>query len=179
MFRRWAENRMYRNTMLLAVQALRGAARSQNALEKLRLLDTAEQKLRDARWLRPELADERFEESLSEIAQSRKRTLKKQAMPAVDRLLEAAEKGLAEKGELLRAAGELLAFLHQYLPEDAETLRLSARFRSLGGKQIPYRPAPALSDRYQRVEPGAGCATLIAIVVVAAAGVGWWVVGVL
>lgn len=178
MFRRWAENRMYRNTMLLAVQALRGAARSQNALEKLHLLDTAEQKLRDACWLRPEVADERFEDSLKEITQSRERTLKKRAMPAVDQLLEAAEKGLAEKDELLRAAGELLAFLHHYLPEDAETLRLSARFRSLGGEQVPYRPVPALSDHYQRVEPGAGCAALIALVVVAA-GVGWWMVGVL
>lgn len=184
MFRRWAESRMYRNTMLLAVRALRGAARTPNALEKLRLLDVAEQRLRDAHWLRPDVSKERFDAGLKEIARSRQRTLKEQALPAVGRLLEVAESlghagGVphdqaeqatqaggppydgAEKGEMLRAAGEILAFLYHYLPDDPETQQLGARFRSLGGEQTPYRPVPALADHYHRPAPGAGCGAVI------------------
>ena len=46
MFRRWAETRMYRKTMRLAVGELRRAARTANALAKLHALDNAEQKLK-------------------------------------------------------------------------------------------------------------------------------------
>jgi len=161
MFRAWAENRMYGNTMRLAVQALREAARTANALDKLRLLDFAEQKLRDANWLRPEVGKEQRELGLEEIARNRQATLRQQAMPAAGRLLEAAEKGVAEKRELLRAAGELLAFLYHYLPEEAETQALGARFRSLGGEQPAYRPIPALADKYHRPEGGVGCGAMI------------------
>ena len=49
MFRRWAEDRMYRRTMQLAVSELRRAARTSNALEKLQALDIAEQKLLETR----------------------------------------------------------------------------------------------------------------------------------
>jgi hypothetical protein len=161
MFRRWAESRMYRNTMLLAVRALRGAPRTPNALEKLRLLDVAEQKLRDAHWLRPDVSKERFDAGLKEIARSRQRTLKQQAFAAVGKLLEAVEKGVGEKGEMLRAAGEILAFLYHYLPDDPETQQLGARFRSLEGEQRPYRPEPALADHYHRPAPGAGCGAMI------------------
>ena len=174
MFRRWAENRMYRNTMVLAVQALRAAARTPNALEKLRLLDTAEQKLRDAHWLRPDLSEDRFEAGLQESARSRQRTLQEQARPAVSRLLEAAEKGVAEKAELLRAAGEIISFLYHYVPDDPETQQLSARFRSLGGEQTPYRPQPALADRYPRPEPGAGCGAVIGGLLILSLLLWWW-----
>jgi hypothetical protein len=31
----------------------------------------------------------------------------------------------------------------------------------LGGEQTPYRPQPALADRYHRPQAGAGCGTII------------------
>jgi len=182
MFRAWAENRMYRNTMRLAVQALREAARTANALDKLRLLDSAEQKLRDANWLRPEVGKEGRELGLEEIARNRQATLRQQAMPAVGRLLEVAGKvgqagsppyDGAEKGELLRAAGELLAFLYYYLPEEAEVQALGARFRSLGGEQPSYRRTPALADQYHRPEGGVGCGAVIGGLMVVAGLCAW------
>ncbi len=173
MFRAWAENRMYRNTMRLAVQALREAARTANALDKLRLLDLAEQKLRDANWLRPEVGKEPRELGLEEIVRNRQATLRQQAMPAVGRLLEAAEKGAAEKGELLKAAGALLAFLYHYLPEEAEGQALGARFRGLGGEQPAYRRMPALADQYHRPEGGAGCGAVIGGLMVVAGLCAW------
>lgn len=164
---------MYRNTMVLAVQALREAARTANALEKLRCLEIAEQKLRDAGWLRPEVGQERRNLGLEEIARSRQRALREQAIPAVGRLLEAAEKGVPDKGELLRAAGELLAFLYHYLPDEPQAQALGARFRSLGGEQSPYRPVPALADQYHRPEGGAGCMVLLGGLVVLGLLI-WW-----
>jgi len=172
-FRRWAEGRMYRNTMKIAVQALREAARTRNALEKLQQLDVAEQKLRDASWLRPELGKERFQTGLEEIRRSRERTLRDQSVPAVGRLLEAAEKGIAEREVMLELAGALLAFLYHYCPDHAELQALSAQFRQLGGKQPPYRPTRALSETYHRPEPGAGCGALIGGLLAVVAAI-WW-----
>jgi hypothetical protein len=161
MFRRWAENRIYRNTLRVAVNALREAARTPDPLRKLHLLDLAEQKLRDASWLKPELATERYRPGLEEIARSRDRALKEQALPAVAKLLQVVEQGVGDRKVLLAPAGELLAFLFRYLPDHPEAQALGARFRQLGGEQRPYRPIPALSEMYHRPEAAAGCGTLI------------------
>lgn len=161
MLRRWAENRMYRRSMQLAVSGLRHAARTRNALEKLQSLELAEQKLKDALWLRPDAASERFRAGLEEIQRSRLNSLREFAVPAVERLLEAAEKDVADRATMLEPAGELLAYLHHYLPDDSRTQEMSARFRQLGGKQPPYRAVPALADMYHRPAAGAGCGSLI------------------
>jgi hypothetical protein len=174
MLKRWAEARIYRNTMRVAVQALREAARTSNALEKLRLLDVAEQKLRDATWLRPERADEHFESGIEEIRRSRQRTLKEQAVPAVGRLLEAAGKGIGDKKILLQPAAELLAYLHHYCPEEAAAQDLSACFRGLGGEQRAYRPITPLSEHYNPAYAFAGCGLLLALLAVAAVTI--WVI---
>ncbi len=152
MFRRWAEERLYRRTMQVAVAELRRAARAANSLEKLQALEVAEQKLRDAQWLRPETDRARFETGLVEIQHSRKHTLE-QALPAVERLLEAAEQGIGEREEMLLAAGRLLALLNHYLPEDSRIEPLNARFLALEGKQQPYVPIPPLSELYHRPPP--------------------------
>lgn len=166
MFRRWAETRLYRKTMQMAVSELRRAARTSNALEKLEALETAEQKLKDAAWLSEEESGERFEAGLKEIERSRGRALRKQAIPAVERLLEAAEKGIADRKVMLEPAGRLLAYLYHYVPDDDKLQELSARFRELGGEQPPYRPVRPLSETYRRPEGGAGCGALIGGVVV-------------
>ena len=70
MFRRWAENRMYRRSMQLAVMELRRAARASNLLEKLGALEVAEQKLRDAQWLSPGQDKKRFEAGLKKLMTS-------------------------------------------------------------------------------------------------------------
>jgi hypothetical protein len=164
MFRRWAEARMYRKTVQLAVSELRRAARTPNALEKLEALETAEQKLKDALWLCPEESKERFEAGLAEIQRSRDRSLK-QALPAVERLLDAAESGVGYPDAILQPAGRLLAILNHYLPDDAQVDLLSSRLRQLGGKQPPYRPVAPLAEMYHRPEGGAGCGALIGGVV--------------
>jgi hypothetical protein len=162
MLRRWAENRIYRRTLQLAVAELRRAARTPNALEKLQALEIAEQKLRDAAWLRPEAAGAKFQAGLQEIQRSRARVLGKEAPAAIERLLEAAAKGVLDSRVMLEPAGHLLAFLYHYLPDDPRAQALSARFRELGGKQPPYKPATPLSELYHRPEPGMGCGALIA-----------------
>ena len=167
MFRGWAEARMYRRSMQIAVAELRRAARSANALEKLRCLEIAEQKLNDAVWLCPDAGGERFDAGLAEIQRSREATLHEQAVPAVERLLAAAEKGIAEKGELLRAAGELLSLLDHYLPEEDRVEALSARFRQLGGKPTPYQAIQPLSEIYHRPSGGTGCGALVGGLMVA------------
>ncbi len=160
MLRRWAETRMYRRTMQLAVSELRRAARTANALEKLHALENAEQKLKDAQWLSPEEDRHRFEAGLAEIQRSRERTLQ-EAVAAVERLLEAAEKGLADSSDLLKASGQLLSFLNHYLPEDPKVELLSGRFLQLGGEQPPYVPVPAIAEMYRRPESGPGCGAMI------------------
>jgi len=163
MFRRWAETRMFRKTMRLAVSELRRAARTANALEKLQALDNAEQKLKDARWLSPAEDQGRFDAGLGEIERSRKRTLD-EAVPAVERLLEAAGKGVVDSAELLRAAGRLLSFLNHYLPEDSRVELLSGQFVQMGGEQPPYTPVHPLSEAYHRPEAGAGCGAAIILI---------------
>jgi hypothetical protein len=169
MFQRWAEERLYRRTMQLAVAELRRAARAANLLEKLQALDTAEQKLKDAAWLRPEAASERFQAGLGEIARSRLKALSEQAPAAVERLLEAAQRNIGDQAVMLEAAGALLTFLFHYLPEDARAQALSARFRELGGKQPPYQPVPPLAEIYHRPHGGLGCGGLIAGLILIAA----------
>lgn len=154
MFRRWAEERIYKKTMQVAVAELRRAARTANALEKLVALEIAERKLRDAAWLRPERVSDEYNAGLQEIERSRLRTLREQAQPAVERLLETAEQGGPAKAIVLEAAAHLLTFLYHYLPEAPEVGALSARFRELGGKQQPYQPIRPLSEVYHRPEPG-------------------------
>ncbi len=161
MIGRWAEGRMYRRTVQIAVAELRRAARASNVVEKLRSLEVAEQKFKDALWLRPEASADRFATGLREIERSRRRTLVKEGMPSLERLLDAAEERPAERDEMLRAAGELLSFLDHYIPEDNRVEVLSARFRELGGKGSPYRPATPLSEIYHRRAGGTGCGTLI------------------
>jgi hypothetical protein len=172
MFRRWAEARIYRKTVQLAVGELRRAARTGNALEKLDALEVAEQKLEDALWLCPsggqaDKSRERFEGGLAEVRQSRERALRELALPMVARLLERAEKEAAEREGALEAAGELLSFLNHYLPDDTETEILSARFRELGGTPRPYRPMKPLSEVYHRPEPGLGCVIALMVLVLA------------
>jgi hypothetical protein len=147
--------------MQIAVSELRRAARTANALEKLRALEVAEQKLNDSVWLRPEASTDQFQAGLQELRRSRMSTLREQAVPAVERLLEAVEKGLGEREMMLAPAGELLALLYHYLPDEPEVQTLSARFRQLGGKQAPYQPITPLSEMYHRPAHGIGCATLM------------------
>ena len=161
MFRRWAEARMYRRTVQVAVSALRRASRAADAREKLKLLDLAEQKLKDALWLDPEASPDGFQTGLDEIERSRRDTLRSQALPAVERLLEAAEADLGDQDAFLRPAGELLAFVFHYDPEEANAQALSARFRQLGGKQSPYQPVRPLSEQYHRPRAGVGCAVFL------------------
>lgn len=165
MFQRWAEARLYRRTMQIAVAELRRAARTANTLEKLQALEVAEQKLRDAQWLSPETDRARFETGLAEIQRSRKQTLE-QALPAAERLLEAAEKGIGDREEMLLAAGRLLALLNHYLPEDPRIEPLNARFLGLGGKQQAYVPIPPLSEMYHQPASAVGCGTLIGLLLV-------------
>ena len=173
MFRRWAEGRMYRRTVQLAVSELRRAARTPSALEKLHALELAEQKLEDALWLCPEKSREQFEGGVAEVQRSRERALREQALPAVGRLLAAAEREGADSEGALEAAAELLCFLNHYLPEEAETEVLSARFRELGGRPRAYRPVAALSEAYQRPRGGLGCGTGIVGMVVTCLVVCW------
>ena len=160
MLRRWGEARMYRKTLQIAVAELRSAARTSNALEKLRSLEVAEQKLKDALWLSPTDARERFESGVEEIARSRERTLNDSAL-AVARLLDAAQADIGERGVMLEAAGELLSFLNHYRPDDRDVEVLSARFLELGGKQVEYRPVTPLSELYHRPQAGMGCGSVL------------------
>ena len=162
MFRRWAETRMYRKTMRLAISELRRAARTANALEKLQALDNAEQKLKDARWLSPGEDAGRFEAGLGEIERSRKRTLE-EAIAGLEQSLEAAGKGAPDSAELLRAAGQLLSFLNHYLPDDSRVELLSGQLVQMGGEQPPYTPVRPLSEAYHRPEPGAGCGAAVGL----------------
>lgn len=172
MFRRWAETRLYSKTMRLAVSELRRAARTANALEKLQALDNAEQKLKDAQWLSPAEDQGRFEAGLGEIERSRKRTLD-EAIPAVERLLDAAGKGVVDSTEVLRPAGQLLSFLNHYLPEDSRVEILSGQLVQMGGEQPPYVPVRPLSEIYHRPEAGAGCGAAICLVLLLTAfGIG-------
>jgi len=161
MFRRWAEARMYRRTVQVAVSALRRASRTADAREKLKLLDLAEQKLKDALWLDPEGSQDGFQTGLDEIGRSRRDTLRSQALPAVERLLDAADADLGDRNAFLRPAGELLAFVFYYDPEEAKAQALSARFRQLGGQQPPYQPVTPLREQYHRPRAGVGCAVLL------------------
>jgi hypothetical protein len=151
-FRRWAEERIYRKTMQIAVAELRRASRTANALEKLASLDIAEQKLKDAAWLRPERVADEYRVGLQQIEQSRLKTLREQAGPAVARLLDAAEGDGATKALQLEAAAHLLASMYHYLPNEPEVESLGARFRELGGKQQAYQQIKPLSEFYHRVE---------------------------
>ncbi|MBN1458393.1 MAG: hypothetical protein JXA57_02580 [Armatimonadetes bacterium] len=162
MFRRWAEARMWRRTMQIAVSEMRRAARTANVLDKLQALDIAEQKLRDAQWLSPDENTERFETGVKEIQRSRRRTLE-EAASATERLLEAAEKGPVEGDDLLRAAGKLLSFLNHYQPDDARVEVLSGRFVQLGGVQPSYEPVKPLADMYDRSEGLSGCGVLLVV----------------
>lgn len=161
MLRRWAEARMYRKTVQIAVAELRRAARASNVLEKLHSLDLAERKLKDALWLRPEATSDRFATGLQQIQQSRASMLTEQALPGVERLLEEAGKGGPESEQMLRAAGDILAFLDHYLEDDERVDALSARLRGLGGERAPYEPVTRLSQIYHRPVGGAGCGALI------------------
>jgi len=138
--------------MQLAVAELRKAARTANALEKLYSLDVAEQRLRDAAWLRPDQAGEKATVGLQEIARSRAAALRELAGPAVDRLLGSVEKGGEQREIMLEATGHLLAYLNRYLPDDPDVQAQAARFRQLGGKQQPYVPVQPLSEVYGRLE---------------------------
>jgi len=152
---------MYRKTVQIAVAELRRAARASNVLEKLHSLDLAEQKLKDALWLRPEATSDRFATGLQQIQQSRASTLTEQALPGVERLLNEAEKGDPESEQMLRAAGDILALLDHYLEDDDRVDALSARLRGLGGERPPYQAVPPLSQIYRRPPAGAGCGALI------------------
>ncbi len=163
MFRRWAETRLYRRSMQLAIRELRRAARTPNVLEKLHALDTAEQKLKDAQWLSPHEDQQRFEAGLSEIERSRDQTLK-QAIISVNRLLESVGEEAAERADMLEPAGQLLAFLNHYLPEDPAVELATARLRELGGEQAAYSPVPPLSEMYHRPERGVGCGAAIGLI---------------
>jgi len=161
MFRRWAEARMYRRTMQIAVSELRRAARTANAIEKLEALDMAERKLRDAQWLMPSTASERFDEGMTEIVRSREQTLD-QAIPAVERLLEAMDQKVAEPDELRRAAVRLLSFLNHYRPEDSRVDDLNGWFLRLGGEPQTYASLLPLSEIYHRPQaPAAGCGAVL------------------
>ncbi len=154
---------MYRRTMQLAVSELRRAARAPNLLEKLQALDVAEQKLKDAQWLSPDRDKHRFETGLTQTDRSRTQALK-QAVLAVNRLLDTAEQDSPERAEMLRAAGLLLSFLNHYVPEEPEVEAASARLIKLGGEQPAYTPVPALSEMYHRSKEGAGCGAAMGIV---------------
>jgi len=104
--------------MQIAVSELRKAARTANALEKLHALDVAEQRLKDAAWLRPDQAGEKSKVGLQEIERSRAAALRELARPAVDRLLDSVEKGSDQREIMLEAVGHLLAFLNHYVPDD-------------------------------------------------------------
>jgi hypothetical protein len=158
---------MWRRTMQIAVSELRRAARTANALEKLRALDIAEQKLKDAQWLSPDENSERFEAGLKEIGRSRERTLE-EAVAATERLLEATDNDLGDRGELLRAGGGLLAFLNHYRPEDLQVEVLSGRFVQLGGEQPPYEPVRPLEEMYDRSEGATGCGVLLVLLLLGA-----------
>ncbi|MCJ7750022.1 MAG: hypothetical protein MUQ65_02845, partial [Armatimonadetes bacterium] len=93
---------------------------------------------------------------------SRKRTLD-EAIPAIERLLEAAGKGVVDLAELLRAAGQLLSFLNHYLPEDSRVELLSGQFVQMGGEQPPYTPVRPLSQAYHRPEARTGCGAAIGL----------------
>jgi hypothetical protein len=151
-FRRWAEERIYKKTMQIAVSELRRAARTANPLEKLASLDIAEQKLKDAAWLRPDRVADEYRVGLQQIEQSRLKTLREQAGSAITRLLGTAERDGATKALVLEAAAHLLAFMYHYLPDEPEVESLGARFRELGGKQQAYRQIRPLSEFYHRVE---------------------------
>ena len=142
--------------MQIAVAELRRAARTANVLEKLEALDIAEQKLRDAEWLSPAQDRARFEAGLSEIARSRAQTLE-QAITGVERLLEAAERKLADPAAMLAPTGRLLALLNHYLPEDPRVEVLNGRLLELGGTPGPYTPVTPLSEMYVRPDAATGC----------------------
>ena len=152
MIRRWAEDRLYKKTMQLAVRELRRAARSANALEKLHALGVAEQRLKDAAWLRPEKVTKEYTAGLAEIERSRLRSLHEMAEPTIERLLDAAEKDTGERTVMLEAAAALIAFLNHWLPDEANSQIMTARLRRLGGKQVAYEPVQPLSEIYQRPE---------------------------
>lgn len=162
MFQRWAEARLYRKTMQIAVAELRRAARTANALEKLESLDIAEQKLLDAQWLNPDQDKPRFEAGLGEIARSRAQTLE-QAITAVERLLDGAEEGRAERSEMVAAAGQILSYLNHYLPENLRVDALNARLLRLGGAQPAYTPVTPLSEMYARPDAATGCGAAIGL----------------
>lgn len=153
--------------MQLAVGELRRAARTSNALEKLQALEVAEQKLKDAAWLSDGETDESFSTGLAGVQRSRNRALRQEAIPALERLLEAAERKLADQSAMLQPAGQLLSLLHHYLPDDEQTQALAARFRDLGGDQPPYQPITPLSEMYHRPAGGAGCGAVIGLLLVA------------
>jgi len=159
-FQRWAEARLYRKTMQIAVAELRRAARTANALEKLEALDIAEQKLRDAEWLSPSKDSARFEAGLGEIARSRAQTLE-QAIAGVERLLDGAEEGRAERSEMVAAAGRILSYLNHYLPEDPRVDALNGRLLRLGGAQPAYTAITPLSEMYARPDAATGCGATI------------------
>ena len=171
MLRRWAEERMYRRTVALAVSELRRAARTDNPLEKLQALEAAAQKLKDAAWLRPEAATDQFRAGIEEVARSRLATLREQAIPAVERLLAEAGKGASHDAAMLEAAGELLTFLHRHLADDPDVEALAARFRGLGGVQPPHRPVRPLSEMYHPAPSGAGCGALVGGIIVFVASI--------
>jgi hypothetical protein len=161
-FQRWAEARLYRKTMQIAVAELRRAARTANVLEKLEALDIAEQKLRDAEWLSPAQDRARFEAVLGEIARSRAQTLD-QAVAAAERLLDAAGRDLADPAAMLAPAARILAFLNHYLPEDPRVELLNARLLHSGGNQAPYASVPALHEIYHRPDAPVGCGALMGL----------------
>ncbi|MCJ7751463.1 MAG: hypothetical protein MUQ65_10275, partial [Armatimonadetes bacterium] len=131
-------------------------------LEKLQALDNAEQKLKDAQWLSPDEDQGRFGAGLGEIERSRKRTLE-EAFPAVERLLEAAGKGVVDLAELLRAAGQLLSFLNHYRPDDPRIEALTGKLLQSGGKQPPYEPVRPLAEMYDRSGGVTGCGLLLVL----------------
>jgi len=166
---------MYQRTVQLAVSELRRAARASHPLEKLRALEVAEQKLKDALWLCPEESKERFEAGLAEVPRSRTRALREEALPAVGRLLDAAEKQVSDPEPTLEAAAELLSLLNHYLPEEPQVEELSARLRRLGGRQPDYRGVTPLAEMYHRPEGAAGCGGLIGGLLLALVLSGFWV----
>jgi hypothetical protein len=162
MFRRWGERRLYRKSMEIVVVALRRAARTANVLEKIEALELAEQKLRDAQWLSEEGDKQRFEAGLGEIHHSRTKTLE-QAITAVERLLDGADEGRAERSEMVAAAGQILSYLNHYLPEDPRVDTLNGRLLRLGGTQPAYTPVTPLSEMYARPDAGTGCGAAIVL----------------
>lgn len=171
MFHRWAETKLYRRAMKVAVRELRRAARATNVLEKLEALEVVEQRLKDAQWLSREDGGDRFSAGLAEVQHSREQTLH-QAAEVVTRLFEGAGSEAGDKEGVLAAAAAILVFLNHYQADDPVVEALTGRLLDLGGKPRSYHRITPLSEVYQPPAAGAGCALFLLFLLVGAA-VAW------